>query len=139
MSIVPFIPEHCAGAVAHPSQAHYQDLLDTPLQFCDLWELTYSAIDGKDVIAIGGLVPTDDGNKGGWVLFTDKVTPARFLGVHRALERYLRDADAIFAHIDPSSSVSVRWAQVLGLEVTGTEVLPGGREMLRAESHVRIS
>ncbi len=138
MSIVPFDPKHCAGAVAHSSQAHYQHLLDNPLQFSHLWGETYSAIDGEDVIAIGGLVPADDG-QGGWVLFTDKVTPARFLGVHRALERYLRSTDAIFAHIDPSSSVSVRWAQVLGLEVTGTEVLPDGREMLRADSHVRIS
>jgi hypothetical protein len=135
MGIVPFDPKHCAGAIAHPTQAHYQDLFDNPLQFADLWVETYTAMNGNDVIAIGGLVPSD-GGKGGWVLFTDKVTPGRFLKIHKALERYLRSSDAIYAHVDPESKVSVRWAQVLGLEVTGIDVFPDGREMMRVEANV---
>ena len=54
MLIVPFDPSHCVGAVAHPSQAHYQHMLDDPGGFRELWPDTYSALDGGELIAIGG-------------------------------------------------------------------------------------
>ena len=54
MRFDPFEPSHAVGATAHPSQAHYQHLLDDPENFRALWPETLSAIDGGELAAIGG-------------------------------------------------------------------------------------
>lgn len=131
--IVHFAPAHCARATAHPSQVRYQPMLDDPSNFRELWPDTYSALDGDELVAIGGLVPTDDG-QGGWVLFTDKITPARFAMVHRAVVRGMVMNNSIFVHLDPDNPQATRWAGLLGLETRRIEALPDGRRMFRAES-----
>ena len=134
-----FDPAHCEGARAHPSQARYQHLLDDPWEFLELWPETCSALDGDELIALGGATLVE-GMSGGWVLFTDKITPASFVVIHRTAARVLRCFeqinDPIFAHVDPDDQRAVRWSGLLGLETRRMDVLPDGRRMLRAESHV---
>ena len=137
--IVPFDPVYCKGARVHPSQARYQQLLDDPSFFRVLWPETYSAIDGDELAGIGGHTLID-GVSGGWALFTNKITPARFLVIHRTVVRALicfeGINDPIFAHVDPNNPQAVRWAGLLGLDTRRTDVLPDGRRMLRVETHV---
>lgn len=135
IEIVPFDPAHCEGATAHASQAHYQHMLDDPGNYRAQWETTYSAFDGDDLIAIGGATLVE-AVSGAWVLFTDKITPARFMAIHRTAVRFLvcfeQIGDPLFAHVDPDNGNAVRWAGLLGMETGRTDVLPDGRRMLRA-------
>ena len=109
MRIVPFEPSHCNGAKAHASQIHYQYLFDKPSNFSEVWLETRSALDRGDLIAIGG-TKTGRGLKGGWVLFTNKITPARFLTIHRVIMRTLSEMDgALIAHVDPRNPKAARW------------------------------
>ncbi len=71
--IVLFDPAHCDGAKAHPSQAHYQYMLDDPGVFREHWPETYSARDGAELVAIGGSTWVDR-VLGGWVLVTARTT-----------------------------------------------------------------
>ena len=132
--IVEFDPGHCLGARAHPSQARYQDLLDDPQSFREWWPQTYSALDRDDLIAIGGSTLVA-GKSGGWVLFTDRITPARFVPIHRAVARLLVYLEAtgnpFFLHADPDNTKAARWAGLLGLEPLRTDVMPDGRKMTR--------
>ena len=137
--IVLFDPAHCMGVVAHTSQTHYQQMLDTPAIFREAWGQTYSAFDGDELIAIGGATLAD-GVSGGWDLCTNKITPKCFIAIHRAVARgleYSRQSnDLVFAHVDPNAPQAVRWAELLGLEPRRTDIFPDGRKMLRVDSHV---
>ena len=134
-----FDPEHCDGARAHPSQAQFQYLLDDPWRFHSLWPHTYSALDGAELIAVGGK-SVDDGVLSGWILFTDKITPARFLVIHRGIVRILvcneLSNKPIFLQPDPDNAQAIRWAGLLGLATRLTEVLPDGSQMLRVGGYV---
>ena len=137
--IVEFDAAHCAGARAHPSQAHYQHMLDEPGIFRELWPNTFSALDGDELIAIGGSVVAE-GKLAGWMLFSDKIKPRHFLLIHRQALLFLAHSeqivDSVFAHVDPDNPNAVRWAGLLGLEARRTDFLPGGKRMLRFENHV---
>lgn len=133
--IVPFDPAHCEGARAHLSLARYQYMFDDPSCFEVLWPATYSAIHEDGLVAIGG-APVIDGMAGGWVLFTDKITPGRFVEIHRAVARFIAENEA-FAHLDPSNPAAMRWAGLLGMKAQRTEALADGHEMLRADNHER--
>ena len=139
ISIPLFDPAHCEGAKAHPSHARYQYMLDDPGIFREHWPETYSAIDGIKLVAIGGTTWVDC-RLGGWVVFTDAISPARFLAIHRIVARRLMWFEGInapvFIHVDPANPQAMRWAGLLGLEMRRTEVFPDGRRMLRAENHV---
>ena len=134
MAIVAFDPAHCRGASAHPSQAHYQDRLDDPTSFRDWWPQTVSAFGGDELVAIGGLVRVE-GALAGWALFTDKITPARFVAIHRTVARFLarleQTGGTIFVHVDPDNRQAARWAGLLGLQARCIDVMPDGREMTR--------
>ena len=131
--IVKFDPAHCAGAKAHPSQCHEQHYLDDPAIFRDMWPETYSAFAGRELVAIGGLVPLYE-SSGGWVLFTDKIRPSNFMEIHRAVAR--RVATGAFAHIDPNNPQMMRWAELLDLKPQCSDMLPDGREVLRMVADV---
>ena len=139
LRFVPFDPAHCAGARAHPSQTHYQHMLDDPGSFHE-WDQIYSALDGEELIAVGGWVLVE-GMRGWWVLFCDTITPVHFLSIHRMAVRSLvcleQFHESTFVHLDSNNPKALRWAQLLGLETRRTDVLPDGRRMLRAESHVQ--
>lgn len=130
MRIVPFEPTHCDGAIAHPSQAHYQNMLDNPSQFRELWSQTCSALD-DGLIAIGGAAGVG-GMIGGWVLFTDRITPARFLSIHRTVVRGLSDIhEPVIAHVDPRNPEAMRWAKMLDMRAKNMDTLLDGRTMTR--------
>ena len=137
-----FAGYHVRAARAHPRQVAYQWMFDDPMAFYALWPDTVSAFDGVpwnggELIAIGGTTLID-GESGGWVLFTDKITPARFLPIHRTVVRYLvcfeQINDPIFAPVDPDWPEAVRWSQLLGMDTRRTDVLPGGRTVRRVSS-----
>lgn len=135
-----FQPEHVMGQRAHPTQAEYQWMLDDPARYRALWPDTLSAFDGGEMIACGGATLIDR-ESGGWILFTDKITPRGFLSIHRLVVRYLVCFEQIndpifFAHINPDRPEAMRWAGLLGLDTQRTDVLPDGRRMLRTRLHV---
>ena len=136
MRIEPFDPGHCKGAWAHPSQERYQYLLDDPLAFREVWPETKSALDGDDLVAIGGLVRAGD-LTGGWVLFTDKITPSGFVAIHRAVVRELEMAhEPVVVHVDPDTPVAAKWATMLGMNGRQTDLMPDGRTMVRLTANV---
>ena len=125
--------------MAHDSQRHHQGMLDDPASFRELWSGTDSALDGDELIAIGGSVFVE-GMWGGWALFTDAITPRRFVVIHRAVSRVLEQFDQkTFVHLDPDNPQAARWSKLLGFKTLWLEFLPDGRKMLRAEADVRIS
>ncbi len=138
MRVVPFDPSDVIGATAHPSQSRYQFVLDKPEMFRGFWPDTYSALDGDLLVAIGG-APLIQDEYGAWVLFTDKITPARFLVVHRTAVRFLvlfeKNNDPIFAHFDPNNPAAVSAA----LAVTGLVApvpIPTGQIMIMGDYFV---
>ena len=136
--IVEFDPAHCKGAKAHPSQARYQHMLDEPASFYK-WAQPYSALDGDDLIAIGGWV-LFEGEWAGWVLFTDRITPRYFMKIHRTVARFILFLEQVneftVVHLDPDNTAAMRWAGLLGLETKRTDIFPDGRRMLRAQNYV---
>lgn len=137
MRIVLFDPAHCEGATVHQSQERYQYMMDDPLTFGAVWGETYSAIDGDDLVAIGGVLSA--GEMSGWVLFTDKITPARFVAVHRAVARGLSYIhEPIVVHVDPDKPQATRWATMLGMNSQQLETMPDGREMMRMTADARV-
>ena len=139
MHTEPFEPSHVVGAVAHPSQARFQIALEKPSAWRGLWPDTISVFDGDELIAIGGIASFVD-ILDAWILFTDNITPARFLLVHRVVVRVLlhfeQMHDPIIAHIDARNPNAARWAALLALETRRIETLPDGSRTLRLESHV---
>ena len=136
MKIVPFESSHCKNATAHPSQAHCQHMLDTPETFRGSWPGTLSAMEGKDMIAIGGTALIG-GTLAGWVLFSDQITPPRFVAIHRAVVRFLTHVNQpVMSHVDPEKPKTMRWAKMLDMGTKKMELFPDGREMLRTETHV---
>ena len=135
IKIALFDPVHCDGARAHPSQARFQFMFTDPSVFRASWPTTYSALDGDELVAVGGSTLVD-GMLGGWVLFTDKIRPAHFLVIHRTVARSLvcfeQINDPIFVHVDPGNPQAMRWAGILALETRRTDVLADGRRVLRA-------
>ena len=112
MRVEPLEPRHTIGARAHASQARYQFVLDKPEMFRGLWPDTYSALDGDVLAAISG-APLIDGMVAGWVLFTDRITPARFLVVHRMAVRFL----AVMEKMNATRERLARSIESLGLFV----------------------
>ena len=106
-------------------------MLENPWAFRELWGETQSALDGDLLISIGGLVRVGD-LMGGWVLFTDQVTPARFLAIHRAVVRELEMIHGpVVVHIDPDKPKTGRWATMLGMNGRRMETMPNGRTLIR--------
>ncbi len=111
-------------------------MLDTPEIFKSSWTGTLSAMEGEVTIAIGGTALIG-GVLAGWVLFSDQITPARFVAIHRAVARFLAHVNQpVMAHVDPGKPKTVRWAKMLDMGAHKMEMFPDGRKMLRTETHV---
>lgn len=138
IKIALFDPVHCDGATVHRSQERYQFMFTDPSVFREHWPTTYSGLDGDELVAVGGSTLVD-GMLGGWVLFTDKIRPAHFLAIHRAVARSLvcfeQINDPIFVHVDPGNPQAMRWAGILALETRRTDVLADGSVDRRGPCH----
>lgn len=136
MNILPFEPEHVMGQRVHPSQDEYQWMFDHPEQVGN-WQFMASGFFGDDLVVIGGC-PKIDGHFVGWLLFSDKILPSRFIGVHRAVLGIMRNlelaGDPVAADINPRRPASVRWARLLGLD--SHKLLSTGETLLRMENLV---
>lgn len=102
----------------------------------------WSAIADDGLVAVGGMVCTDDGT-GVWLLFTDKITPGRFVAIYRELARGLATVIAlgepVFIHVDPNYPEARRLAERLGFRLQRTEVFDDGRDMIRMVIDARLS
>ena len=136
MRVEPFDLSHLSGAVANRKQAHFQALLESDV--ISKVGRNWSVIDGEGLICVGGMVDTDDGIEA-WVLFTENITPARFVVVYREFARRLtkmqETGKAVFIHVDPTYPEAVRMAEKLGFQVVGEELF-GGRNMIRMVTNV---
>lgn len=110
LRIEAFDSSHLSGVRAHPKQSHYQYLIDDGIiasGFTGFW--------GDEIIGFGGLLNTVDGTVA-WVLFTDAMTPERFLPVYRYFER---NAPGLLMDVDPDYPEAVRMADMLGFQPFG--------------------
>ncbi len=137
MDIRPFDPLHLAGVTAHPKQRRYQALLES--EVIAAIGSNWSAVAEDGLVAVGGLVHTDEGI-GAWLLFTDRITPGRFVAVYRELARRLADllesGEAVFVHIDPVYPEASRLAEKLGFQKDGEDRFDDGRSMTRMVANV---
>ncbi len=128
MRIEPFEPKHLVGAVAHPKQGQHQKLLES--ETIATVGMNWSAIADGRLIGVGGQVRIDD-ETGVWVLFTDRITPGRFIAVYRELARRLAglldSGEVVLIHIDPDYPEATRLAKKLGFREDGDEIFEGRR------------
>ena len=110
MRIVPFEPSHLIGVTLHPKQAGAQALADG-----GLLSGACTALDGDDVVAVGGVMETPDG-MAGWMLFTEHYKSKHLLPITRALRAGIaafKDEQVVF-DVDLEDRKSMRWAALLG-------------------------
>lgn len=132
MRIEPFDPSHLVGAVAHPKQKHYQFLLE-PGRLAVV-EDAWSALADDELVAVGGLVPFE-GTTSTWLIFTDRITPGRFVAVYRELVwrlDALRVAGVeVMVHLAPGYPEAARLAGKLGFMGAGKDFFDDGTGMTR--------
>ena len=132
MRIEPFKPEHLNGAMAHAKQKHHQWMLETD-PFSKVG-MSWSAVADDGLVAVGGLGRTDDG-LAVWLLFTDRITPGRFVAIYRELVRRLAQVldagEAVVVHIDPDFPEAARLAEKLGFRRDGEFRFDDGKNMTR--------
>lgn len=140
MRFEPFELHHMIGATTHPKQKRYQILLES--ETLATIGANWSALAEDGLVCVGGLVPVD-GVVGAWVLFTDRVTPGRFVAIYRELARRLTElldqGEAVLVHIDPDYPAAARLADRLGFRTDGVDHFSDGRRMTRMVADVRIS
>ncbi len=138
MRIEPFKTSHLAGVVMpHPKQERHRAVLESAAA-ADVG-VRWSAIADDGLVAVGGLVRANDGF-GAWLLFTDRITPGRFVAIYRELARrlagLLESGEAVLVHIDPDYPEASRLAKKLGFQEAGEDHLDDGRRMIRMMAHV---
>ena len=133
MRIEPFKPSHLIGATAHVKQSHHQWLLDSDT--LSNIGISWSAVAEDGLVAVGGLGRMDDGGLGVWLLFTDRITPGRFVAIYRELARRLEEVldagETLSVHIDPSFPEAARLAEKLGFLRCGEFHFDDGKKMIR--------
>lgn len=116
--IAPFEFSHAVGILIN----QYEKL--NPDAAREAWSVFY---DGELIAVSGGVVK--DGKIGGWVLFTDRITPPGFLAFHRILkkviEEYRSHGRTIFLHVAPGHERAERWAKLLGFKFVKKEEVQG--------------
>ncbi len=138
MRIEPFEPSHLIGATAHPKQIRHQALLESGKIATN--GTCWSAIMGDGLVGVGGLVMAGD-KCAAWLLFTDKITPGRFVAIYRVLARCLAtllESGPVLVHIDPDYPEATRLAEKLGFRKDGEDRL-NGRDMIRMVADARVS
>ncbi len=132
MRIVPFEREHLNGAMAHSKQARHQEFLGS--EVISVVGTNWSAVADEGLVAVGGMVRVEDGVIA-WLLFTDRITPGRFIAIYRELKRrlewLLEAGDSVLVHIDPDYPEAARLAEKLGFHRDGEDRFNDGRSMIR--------
>ena len=136
MNIVPFEAWHLPGATVHAKQKEYQWLLES--ETFSEFGMNWSAMADDGLVAVGGLGNTCDG-LGVWLLFTDRITPGRFVAIYRELARRLEQVldagETLIVHIDPDFPEAHRLAVKLGFRRDGEFRFDDGRNMIRMVAH----
>ncbi len=131
LDLISFEDHHVIGARVNSAQIRYTDMFANPEGFAGGWSAFYKG----ELVAIGAARIIGDAVSGA-VLFTDAITPRRFLALHNALEGIIRDYEAKgfepFIHIDPDYPQAQRWAELLGFTQVGFDEIQG-RTMQRYE------
>ena len=128
MRIVPFEPSHLIGVTLHPKQAGAQALVNG-----GLLSGACTALDGDDVVAVGGVTETEDG-MAGWMLFTGRYRPKHLLPILRAVRCGMAalkmDDLRVVADVAGDNIGGARMAAMLGF-VPLRQVVIDGRIMSR--------
>lgn len=131
LDLVAFETHHVIGSKVNPAQAKHAEMFGDPHDFAGGWSAFYEG----ELIAIGAARLAGD-TVGGAVLFSDKITPRRFLAFHNALLGIIKNYEAKgltpFVHIDPDYPQAQRWAELMGFSQVGFDEV-GGRTMQRFE------
>ena len=97
--------------------------------------MSWSAFAEDGLVAVGGLGRTDDGGLAVWLLFTDRITPGRFVAIYRELARRLEQVldagESLTVHIDPDFPEAARLAERLGFRRDGEFRFDDGKNMIR--------
>lgn len=137
MRIVPFRPEHAAALRLRQFDERCLAGLGPGLDRAALWRFYhaagpgFTALDGDEVVACGGVVLARPGEGEGWAL-TGPSVPRRALSFHRAFCRLLPAVmeecglARVSTLVHESHAVSRRWLRRLGFAEQG--LLPAARD-----------
>lgn len=99
-------------------------MLESPDTLKGAWSAFYEGA----LIVIGGGVIVEK-SIGGWMLFTDRITPKGFMALHRILGKIIKHYETqgftMFVHIDSTYSKAVRWAGLMGFKLVKEEKVQG--------------
>jgi len=115
-----------------------------PLQPIDLTpgSLSFTILDGPQVLGCGGLLPTGNHEAAAWALLSDALR-ARPVSLHRLARRALRDVPTaigithIQASAHPAFPAAGRWLKALGFKPLGWRLHPSTQEIYEVFIHVR--
>lgn len=134
MRVVPLEVAHLDDITVHPKQPG-GNLLGMVAMLTTAMHRAWSALDGDDLIVLGGYIgPLDDG-EAAWLLFTDRVAPRHFVWLVRVLRGKLaersNDACPLYIDADPTYPAAERLSRLLGFSPVRTIAFPDGRLMTR--------
>lgn len=96
--------------------------------------MAFTALDGDEVVAMGGLVPEWPGRATAWMVIGANAGP-HFVALHRAVYRFLVRSPyrRIEAHVDVGFEAGVRWVKMMGFEMEAylRAFRPDGADMLQ--------
>ena len=129
MRTEPFEISHAVDIRVHSKQAQYQSWLKSGVLPVETTSLFYD----DELVCVGGLVRFDN-KTWAWLMFTDKITPGRFVAIYREMKRRLAElleaGETVLVHIDPNYPEALRMAVKLGFREDGEDRFEG-RSMIR--------
>ena len=138
MHVEAFEPSHAVGATAHEKQSRHQAVLCPGI--IDRGGRNWTVLCDEGPVAIGGAIQISDDLVAVWVLFTDLITPSRFVAVYREasdlVTEFLEQGNRVMVHVDPNYPEAVRMAEKLGFQQVGEDQFYDGRKMMRMIAHV---
>ncbi len=142
MRVEPFDPKLFIGATVHTKQGRFQSFLNGEIPRFNGSGTTWAGLFGDDLVCIGGMVQSPEAANeiAAWLLFTDRITPGRFVAVYREAMRMLtallRTGTRVVIHVDPQYPEAVRMAAKLRFRESGEIQFYDGRTMIRMVADV---
>lgn len=122
IQIVPFRREHIRNIALQPMQVDMAPIMSEPsyAEALEQHEHSWSAVDGDEVLACGGVIEEWHGVARGWMLISGNLG-IRFLAVHRAVLGFVKNAPyhRIEMSVAKGFDEGCRWAKMLGFEYEG--------------------